>query len=113
MVPDTVEEWFGGRGEASERFAACQTALEAYWERAEILLQEELPEDCLAVELQRAEERGDLKVALRCTRSVVSGADTLCLHQVAEVIPNLFFLMAAGHETTSSFVSNTMVPTPI
>lgn len=86
---DTVEEWFGGRGEASERFAACQTALEAYWERAEILLQEELPEDCLAVELQRAEERGDLKVA--------------------EVIPNLFFLMAAGHETTSSFVSNTML----
>ena len=86
---DVVEEWFGGRGDPLPRFLACQAALKAFWERAERLLQQDLPEHCIAAELKRAGERGELRAS--------------------EVIPNLFFLMAAGHETTSGFIANSIL----
>ena len=91
---DTVEDWFGGQGDVLDRFERCQCALRAFEQRAERLIESlhtgPVPDSpCIAEELLAACGSGNM--------------------QRADLVPNLFFLMSAGHETSASFISNALL----
>ena len=98
---DDIEDWFGGQGDVLERFDTCQRALQSFAARADDLLRtcaargggcgegEAGESRTIAEELVLASERGEL--------------------EREDVVPNLFFLMSAGHETTASLISNAIL----
>ncbi len=100
---DDIENWFGGQGDVETRFEKCQRALKLFSSRAHELIRTFAArgegrgvgggEDSgagegrtIAEELVLASERGEL--------------------ESDDIVPNLFFLMSAGHETTASLISN-------
>ncbi len=86
---DAVEDWFGGRGPPAPRFARCQTAIRAFAARAAARLAEPtLPPDGAAAALVRAAAAGRL--------------------DPGDVVPNLFFLMAAGHESSAGVLAHSL-----
>ena len=93
---DAVEDWFGGRGPPAPRFIRCQAALQAFAARAEARLADPaLPADGAAAALVRAAAAGRL--------------------DPRDVVPNIFFLMAAGHESSAGLLAHglrTLLPHP-
>ena len=100
---DDIENWFGGQGDVEERFDKCQRALKLFSSRAHELI-------CTFAAQGEGRGGGDgeesgsgegrtiaEELVLACEKGELERDD---------VVPNLFFLMSAGHETTASLISN-------
>eukprot|EP00239_Pterosperma_sp_CCMP1384_P001065 CAMPEP_0197854528 /NCGR_PEP_ID=MMETSP1438-20131217/24836_1 /TAXON_ID=1461541 /ORGANISM="Pterosperma sp., Strain CCMP1384" /LENGTH=302 /DNA_ID=CAMNT_0043469293 /DNA_START=56 /DNA_END=964 /DNA_ORIENTATION=- len=104
---DVVEEWFGGQGDLLTRFQRCQDALKEYLVHFEATAAR-IRSDKAA----RQKKDGDIGSPPRPSRCVIEDMLDAVEHgslAVADVAPNVFFLLAAGHETTTSLLANSFL----
>jgi cytochrome P450 len=100
---DIVKEWFGGMPPLLPRFQKCQLALKEFSTYAEKLVRSW--EEQLAETKKRGSTSPNISseecVGYQMVEAVQSGK-----LQREELIPNLFFLMAAAHETTTCLIGH-------